>query len=73
MTTSHRRVAATDRVPTRGSGRAEAPTIQETCLRRIQHALPAADPRRFEAFTEDAVNDVVMVDCTWAYRFAKHA
>ena len=41
-------------------------------LLRIQRDLPAAAPEHLDYVTDGMVNDVVIVDRTWVYRFAKH-
>lgn len=47
-------------------------TIPNAYLRRIQRDLPGTDPERLDSITDGMVNDVVVVDRTWVYRFAKH-
>jgi len=47
-------------------------TIPDAYLHRIHHDLPGADPERLDYITDGMVNDVVVVDHTWVYRFAKH-
>lgn len=48
-------------------------TVPDAYLRRIQRDLPAAAPDQLEYITDGMANDVVVVDRTWVYRFAKHA
>ena len=47
-------------------------TIPDAYLRRIQRDLPGAAPEHLDYITDGMVNDVVIVDRTWVYRFAKH-
>jgi aminoglycoside 2''-phosphotransferase len=47
-------------------------TIPDAYLHRIQHDLPATAPEHLDYVTDGMVNDVVVVDRTWVYRFGKH-
>ncbi len=47
-------------------------TIPAPYLRRIQRDLPGTATQHLDAITEGMVNDVVVVDHTWVYRFARH-
>ena len=47
-------------------------TIPDAYLGRIQRDLPGTDPKHLDYITDGMVNDVVVVDRTWVYRFAKH-
>lgn len=47
-------------------------TIPDAYLHRIHHDLPGTVPERLDYITDGMVNDVVVVDRTWVYRFAKH-
>jgi aminoglycoside 2''-phosphotransferase len=47
-------------------------TIPDAHLHRIQRDLPATAPEHLDSITDGMVNDVVIVDRTWVYRFAKH-
>ena len=47
-------------------------TIPDVYLRRIQRDLPASASEHLDFITDGMVNDVVIVDRTWVYRFAKH-
>jgi len=44
--------------------------IPDAYLNRIQHDLPATE--HLDYITDGMVNDVVVVDRTWVYRFGKH-
>jgi len=44
----------------------------ETYLRRIQRDLPATAPEHLDYVTDGMVNDVVIVDRRWVYRFPRH-
>ena len=48
-------------------------TIPDAYVRRIEGDLPGIDPDRLGYIADGMVNDVVIVDRTWVYRFAKHA
>lgn len=47
-------------------------TIPDAYLRRIQRDLPASASEHLDFITDGMVNDVVIVDRTWVYRFGKH-
>ena len=47
-------------------------TIPDAYVRRIQRDLPGTDHELLDYITDGMVNDVVVVDRTWVYRFAKH-
>ncbi len=47
-------------------------TIPDTYVRRIQRDLPGTGTKHLDYITDGMVNDVVIVDRTWVYRFAKH-
>jgi aminoglycoside 2''-phosphotransferase len=47
-------------------------TIPDAYLRRIQRDLPATAPHQLDFITDGMVNDVVVVDRAWVYRFGKH-
>lgn len=47
-------------------------TIPDAYLHRIQRDLPATAPEQLDYITDGMVNDVVVVDRTWVYRFATH-
>lgn len=47
-------------------------TIPDAYLQLIQRDLPGTDPERLDHITDGMVNDVVVVDRTWVYRFSKH-
>lgn len=46
--------------------------IPDAYLRRIQRDLPGTAPEHLDLVTDGMVNDVVVVDRAWVYRFAKH-
>jgi aminoglycoside 2''-phosphotransferase len=47
-------------------------TIPDAYLRRIRADLPDTDPQHVDLITDGMVNDVIVVDRRWVYRFAKH-